>query len=93
MIKHWRYEKHYGLFACFHCHELQYCNLTQKTRQCVKCRTKLILSEINFIAYTDDIQEAISVLQEMKKRIGQRKGWEQLISADKLLKNAREEND
>jgi hypothetical protein len=89
MDKYQRYQKRYGIFACFHCQELQYCNLRQKTRQCVKCRTTLPLSEISFITRTDDIQEAIVVLQELKKRIGQRKGWGQLISADKLLKKTK----
>ena len=81
-----RTQKRYGVFACFHCHELQYCYLRQKTRQCVKCRTTLPVSDINFITDTNDIHEAIAVLQELKKRIGERKGWGQLISADKLLK-------
>lgn len=89
MSRSWRDQKRYGVFACFHCHELQYCSLRQKTRQCVKCRTTLPLSEINFIADTNDIHEAIAVLQELKKRIGERKGWGQLISADKLLKKTK----
>jgi hypothetical protein len=84
-----RNQKHYGIFACVHCRELQYCSLKQKTRQCVKCSTTLPLSEINFITRTNNIQEAIAVLQELKKRIGQQKGWGQLISADKLLKKTR----
>jgi len=90
MSRSWRYQKRYGIFACFHCRELQYCSLRQKTRQCVKCRKTLSLSEINFIVDTNDIQEAITVLQELKKRIGERKGWGKLVSADKLLKKTKE---
>ena len=89
MSRSWRVNKRYGVFACFHCHELQYCNPQQKTRQCVKCRRTLPVSRINFIADTDDIHEAIAVLQELKQRIGEQKGWGQLISADKLLKKTR----
>lgn len=89
MLKTWRDGKRYGIFACFHCRELQYCNLRQKTRQCVKCRTTLSISDINFIADTNDIHEAIAILQELKKRIGEQKGWGQLTSADKLLKKTK----
>ena len=86
MSRSWRNVKRYGVFACFHCHELQYCNQRQKTRQCVKCQKTLPVSNINFITDTNDIHEAISILQELKKRIGTQKGWGQLVSADKLLK-------
>ena len=55
----------------------------------MKCRTTLPVSDINFIADTSDIHEAIAILQELKKRIGEQKGWGQLISADKLLKKTK----
>lgn len=76
--------KRYGVFACYHCHQLQYCNMLQKTHRCVNCGKNLSLPKVNPIFKTDKIDEAIQLIQEMKKREGLRKGWGKFITADKL---------
>lgn len=78
--------KRYGVFACYHCHQWQYSNMFQKTHKCVKCGKTLPLVKVNPAFETDDIDEAIEFLQELKKREGLGKGWGKFVTADKLLR-------
>ena len=76
--------KRFSVFACYHCHQLQYCNMFQKTHRCVQCRRTLLLKKINPIFTTDERDQAIRFIKEAKKRIGMSKGWDQFITADKV---------
>jgi len=58
----------------------------QKTHRCVNCRRTLIIRKINPTFKTDYKDKAIEFVKEAKKRIGLRKGWNKLVTADKLSK-------
>ena len=45
-----------------------------------------MLERVNPAFTTDDINEAIKCLQELKKRDAVGKGWGEFVSADKLLR-------
>lgn len=77
--------KRYCVFVCYHCRQWQYCNMYQKTHTCINCGKKLALVRVNPALETSDINEAILFIQEVKRRIGLRKGWGQFVTADKLL--------
>jgi hypothetical protein len=56
----------------------------QKTHRCVKCRRTLLLRRVNPVFETDDVDEAIKCLQELKKRAALKTGWIDFIAAYKL---------
>ena len=78
--------KRYAVFACYRCHQWQYSNMFQKTHRCVGCRRRLVLERVNPVFKTDDINEAIQILQALKKREALGEGWGEFVSADKLLR-------
>lgn len=78
--------KRYAVFACYHCHQWQYSNMFQKTHKCVGCGRALSIERVNPAFETDDVDEAIHFLQELKKRRGLKGGGGEFVSADKLLR-------
>ncbi|MFH0897310.1 MAG: DUF1922 domain-containing protein [Candidatus Bathyarchaeota archaeon] len=78
--------KRYAVFACYHCFQWQYSNMFQKTHKCVICGKTFYLLKVNPVFETDDIDEAIEFLQEMKKRKALKEGLGEFVSADKLLR-------
>ncbi|UCH02401.1 MAG: hypothetical protein JSV20_01005 [Candidatus Bathyarchaeota archaeon] len=66
--------------------------MLQKTHKCVNCRKNLLLSKVNPVFETDKINEAIHLIQEMKKQEGLRKGWGKFVTADKLSERVDQNN-
>ena len=57
----------------------------QKTHKCVKCGKTLSIVKVDPAFETDDVDEAIHFLQELKRKEGLKKDWGTFTSADKLL--------
>lgn len=77
--------KKYGVFGCNRCHGWQLSNQFQKTHKCPYCGRILRLDKVHIIYETDDPEEAVEYVKELKMRRAQRRGEPELITADKLL--------
>lgn len=85
-------QKHYNVFSCYHCRQWQYCNTTHKTHRCTYCSKRLLISRIKPTFETDDINEAIKFIQEIKRLVNLKKGGETFVTAEELLHKEYDEN-
>lgn len=54
------------IFRCPHCFIPQYIKEGQKTRKCPQCNKTINISKVWIRGKTDDIQEAVKIIQSLK---------------------------
>lgn len=58
----------YVVVRCPQCRGLVLGNTAYKTRSCTQCGHRIVLRGMKFLARTDSSQDAIQMIQELKKR-------------------------
>ncbi|MGD2200453.1 MAG: DUF1922 domain-containing protein [Candidatus Bathyarchaeota archaeon] len=64
-------KKVYVVVKCQRCHNLLLGNTRNRTRACPHCGHRMVLSGRRFLAKTDSPQEAVALIQALKKREAQ----------------------
>jgi len=54
------------IFKCPYCKLIQYAKKNQKTKTCSKCQKKINLKKVWIRAKTNDIQETVKIIQNIK---------------------------